>query len=409
MTDSLDLDVPTPDEAVTAAPASSELALTPPAPVAVVPLEQATARVPLTDQRTTEIEARAAAFVTGFVDLDPKDPEFARKVDDVAKLGNDKIMAASQASNRMLDRPTAALAGARGKGGDLQVQVADGLAKLRFQVEDLDPSKVGAGSILGDMFGMKNKWRNYFARYQSAQTHLNKILQSLESGADRLRKDNAAIDGEKVRLWELMRSLREYAELTAALDTQMVARIDTIRETDPERAKALTSEVLFPVRQKHQDLLTQLAVSAQGYLVLDMLRKNNVELVKGVERSCTTTVSSLRTAVLASQALTGQKMVLDQIDALNTTTESMILATSVMLKDQSAEIHQRAASSTISMETLQVSFQNIYDTIDAVDTFKAQAVESMQSTVDALSGQLAKAGQYLERTRTADASKQIGA
>ena len=71
------------------------------------------------------------------------------------------------------------------------------------------------------------------------------------------------------------------------------------------------------MRQKRQDLLTQLAVSVQGYLALDLIRRNNVELIKGVDRATTTTISALRTAVIVAQALSDQKLVLDQITALN--------------------------------------------------------------------------------------------
>jgi signal recognition particle GTPase len=37
--------------------------------------------------------------------------------------------------------------------------------------------------------------------------------------------------------------------------------------------------------------------------------------------------------------------------------------------------------------------------MDALDTFRAQAVESMQQTVTALEGQIVRAKPYLERTR----------
>src|SRR5690606_32329631 len=99
---------------------------------------------------------------------------------------------------------------------------------------------------------------------------------------------------------------------------------------DPEKAKALSQDVLFYVRQKHQDLLTQLAVSIQSYLAIDIIIKNNIELIKGVDRASTTTVSALRTAVVVAQALGNQKMVLDQITALNETTSDMIQRTSEM-------------------------------------------------------------------------------
>src|SRR2546428_13963908 len=66
---------------------------------------------------------------------------------------------------------------------------------------------------------------------------------------------------------------------------------------------------------------TQLAVNAQGYLALELVRKNNLELIKGVDRATTTTISALRTAVIVAQALTNQELVLNQITALNTTTD----------------------------------------------------------------------------------------
>src|SRR3546814_8681961 len=120
-------------------------------------------------------------------------------------------------------------------------------------------------------------------------------------------------------------------------------------------------------------------------MALDLVKKNNVELVKGVDRASSTTVSALRTAVTVAQALTNQKLVLEQITALNTTTANIIDSTGEMLKNQTARIHEQAASSTIPMETLKRAFQNIYDTMYSIDAFKLKALDSMKTTVDTLS------------------------
>jgi uncharacterized protein YaaN involved in tellurite resistance len=156
------------------------------------------------------------------------------------------------------------------------------------------------------------------------------------------------------------------------------------------------------VRQKHQDLLTQLAVSAQGYLALDLVRKNNLELIKGVDRATTTTIAALRTAVIVAQALANQKLVLDQITALNTTTSDLIVATSEMLRTQAADIQTQAASTTVNMDALRKAFDNIYTTMDMIDTFKAKAVESMSATVGSLTAELDHARTYLDRARRGD-------
>src|SRR5437879_12072342 len=153
------------------------------------------------------------------------------------------------------------------------------------------------------------------------------------------------------------------------LDDTVTGKLDSLEAADPEKARALKEDVLFYVRQKRQDLLTQLSVDVQAYLALDLIRRNNIELIKGVERATTTTVSALRTAVIAALALGNQRLVLDQVTALNTTTGNIIESTSQMLRQQTAEIQNQAAGATVSIEKLKAAFDNIYHTIDPLDTF----------------------------------------
>ena len=360
--------------------------------------------MPISEARSIELADRAKSFVASLDGMDPRAPEFAKKVGDVSTIGRDDIRSAAAVTNRMLERPVAALEAARGRGdeADPQRRVAATLIDLRLTIEELDPSKADEGGLrkfLRDLIPFRKQLQTYFARYASAQTHLDKIIRSLQNGQDSLLKDNAAVEGEKARLWETMNRLQEYAVLTGALDAALADRIAEVRVTDAAKADALTSDLLFEVRQKHQDLLTQLAVSAQGYLALDVVRKNNVELVKGVERATTTTISALRTAVIVAQALANQRLVLDQISALNTTTSNLIVATSQMLKQQSGEIAEQATSATVSLDSLETAFQNIYDTIDALDGYKVKAVETMAQTVSALQTRLAGATDYLERAK----------
>jgi len=194
-----------------------------------------------------------------------------------------------------------------------------------------------------------------------------------------------------------MGRLNQYIYIAERLDAKLAAMISQFEISDPEKAKALSQDVLFYVRQKHQDLLTQLAVSIQNYLAIDIVIKNNIELIKGVDRASTTTVSALRTAVIVAQALGNQKLVLDQITALNTTTSGMIERTSQMLKDNSVAIQQQAASATIGLPQLQAAFANIYATMDAIDTFKVEALDNMAATIGTLETEVTKSRSYLDR------------
>jgi uncharacterized protein YaaN involved in tellurite resistance len=100
--------------------------------------------------------------------------------------------------------------------------------------------------------------------------------------------------------------------------------------------------------------------------------------------------------------------VLDQITALNTTTSDLIESTSKLLAGQGVTIHEQAASSTIGIDKLEAAFTNVYQTIDAIDTLKVQALDSMAATVDNLKSQIDKAHVYLERAHAADHGDSTG-
>ncbi|WP_435210012.1 toxic anion resistance protein [Streptomyces sp. bgisy034] len=371
--------------------------LTPPEPVAAVPREKAGGLVPVDDGVRSDMAGKAAAYVEGLTGLDARSPEFAGKVGEITALGAGEMRTAAGQSNRMLERTIRSLPD---KGGDAQSQVAGSLVELRRVVEDLDPRDLPASKgrkFLSRLPG-GNRLRDHVAKYASAQGTLNRIVGSLRGGQDELRRDNAALQTERVRLWETMGKLQEYVVLTEALDTAVEEHIG--RVADPQQADGLRADVLFPVRQKHQDLLTQLAVCAQGYLAMDVVRRNNDELIKGVDRAATTTVSALRISVMLASALDNQKKVVEQVNALRGTTEDLIRGNAEMLATQSGEIQRIAADPAVGAETLRSAFQQIYRTLDAIDSYKVQATEAMAATVENLTAELQQASGYLERSRS---------
>ena len=379
--------------------------LEPPAAVAAVPVESASGRVRLKAEDVSALDAQVRQFIDDITSHDSQDPKFKEAVERIHSMGVKDIEASASVSNRMLERPVKSLEnGLFDKGAEIGKSLVD----LRRQIEALDPSRQGdlfsARKLLG-IIPMGNKLVDYFDKYQSSQSHLNAIIESLKRGKDELLRDNAAIEMEKANLWGLMERLEKYIHIGKKLDAELATRAAALEASDPEKARVVREEMLFYTRQKVTDLLTQMAVNIQGYLALDLIRKNNLELMKGVDRATTTTVSALRTAVIVAQALANQKLVLDQISALNTTTGNLIAGTSEMLRDQSTAIHQQAASSAIDITKLQQAFANIYQSMDAIADFKTKALGSMQTTVDTLSGELAKSRTYLDRVRRQESAQ----
>ena len=368
-----------------------------PQPVAVVPQDEADQLVKLDLTKVPELDAKVHDFVMHVLQTPVNTAVFDEKVNAIHQLGSAEIRASAQIANRMLDRPAKSMDKALFDNSP----IAKSLTELRSVVEELDPTRQGSLSSPRKFLGiipMGKSVQDYFRKYQSSQTHINAIIESLYHGKDELMKDNASIEQEKVNMWALMQSLRQYIYVGQKIDERLGQKIGELEATDPEKARVVKEELLFYVRQKNMDFLTQLAVNIQGYLALDMIRKNNLELIKGVDRATTTTIAALRTAVMVSQALSSQKLVLDQINALNSTTSSLIESTSVMLKRQTAQVHEQASGSSVDLEKLQKSFNHIYETMHTIDAFKVKALGNMQQTLHVLTQEVDRAQTYLDRS-----------
>jgi len=370
-----------------------EFTLTPPEPVTAIPAERAAGLITLGEDTRSEITVRAGKFAERLEALDVKSPEFTDLLDELLAVGEADMRAAAGVAGAMLDRTSRALTASP------QEHVTTSLTSLRRTVAELDPAKLPlTGRKLLGMFPVAAGAKRALDRYRAANEPVNALVVDLRGRQDVLRRDNAAIKGERQRLWKVMGKLAEAAAFAEAVDGAIETQAGVFDFTDPVRANALRGDVLYPIRQRHQDVLTQLAVSAQGYLALDLVRKNNDELIRGVERAVSTTVSALRVALLVSGALASQRDVLDEVAALQSTTDGLIRANSELLELQSAEIRKASSDPAVATETIRASFDRIYASIDAIDGFRADAVRTMATTVESLSGEIRRAEDHLRRS-----------
>ncbi|PPK70630.1 toxic anion resistance protein [Actinokineospora auranticolor] len=378
----------------------TDFALTPPDPVDPIPVDRAAGLVPLDEQTRGATAERAEKIAGELSGLDPRAPEFTAKVDELLALGEADMRVAATIAASLLDRTVDAASTA-------DQGVTGSLADLRRAVTALDPGDSGPRKLLG-LLPMGNQAKKLLDRYRAAGTPVNRLVLDLRGRQDQLRRDNAAIKGERARLWTTMTRLSAAAAFAEALDAAVEQRAGVLDIADPGAANALRADVLLPVRQRHQDVLTQLAVCAQGYLALDLVRRNNDELIRGVERACSTTVSALRIALVVSGALANQKNVLDELDALRGTTEGLMRGNSQLLADQTARMRAASADPAVGVATIRESFDQVYRSIDAIDSFRASAATTMATTVATLTEELRRAEGHLRRSRTGDISEITG-
>jgi uncharacterized protein YaaN involved in tellurite resistance len=388
------------DDALDAPLTPPEQQLTAPRPVGPVPPDKAIGKVPIADADKAGLDAQVADVARTLVELPLDGAEFKTAVDALGAMGNKEIVASANVANALLDRPARALSsGPLGKDSDVSKQMLD----LRRTIERLDPSRQGdlfkAPRKLLGMIPMGSKVQDYFRSYESSQSHLNAVIESLYRSRDQLMRDNASIEQEKANMWKLMGTLEQYAYLAGRIADEVSARIDAIEAADPQRARVLKEDVLFYARQKQQDIATQMAVNVQGYLALDLIKKNNTELQKGIGRATTTTVAALRTAVIVAQAIANQRLVLDEIAALNTTTGNLIAGNAKLLKANATRVYEQATTSSVDVETLKTAFATVMTAMDDISAFKVKALSSMEQTVNSLTGEVGKAKAYIENER----------
>ena len=237
------------------------------------------------------------------------------------------------------------------------------LSKLQRTMKDLDPSMIDFTKK--GLFGrVSNPIRAYFDKYQKADTVINDIMESLERGKTTLKNDNTTLEIEEIAMRDLTKRLAKEIEMGMLMDDEISHALDNAKANneDSDKISFVSEEILFPLRQRVMDMQQMIVVNQQGIIAIEVIRRNNKELIRGVDRAKNVTISALRTATIVASALYNQKIVLKKIDILNKTTNDLISGTSKMLKEQGVEIQKQAIENSISVDTLKNALS---DTLEA--------------------------------------------
>lgn len=262
-------------------------------------------------------------------------------------------------------------------------EVAQGLAELTLKMKDLDPSHIDFAKtgVLGKLF---NPVRMYFEKFKTADAEIATIVNSLTKGKKNLENDNVTLELEEKSMREITKKMQQNIELGMKLDNCLAdgiaqARIDG---KDEEKIRFIEEEILYPLRQRIEDFQQIQVVSQQGIIAMEVLRRNNKELIRSVDRANNVTVTALRTAVTVAGALYNQKIVLEKVDALNKTTNQMIESTAKMLRSQGVAIHEQASESTLNADVLKSAFEETFNALDDISNYKREALPRMAQTIE---------------------------
>lgn len=384
----------TPLQSASVTTAAEAFRLTP--PEVITPLDNQVARsaVPLPEEMQSAVEEQVQRFMDGLLSEDVQSEAFKQKLDSAFALGREEVsVASSLMSSRMLQ---ANFVGMEDSSAFKAIQ------EMRGHLDELNPGKQGdlfqPRKLLGFIpFG--NKLENYFRKYQGASGQLQKSMQQLYAARDDMQRDVVDLEATRGKLWDGMQRLSAAIHFAETLDARLHGKVEALKATDPVRAKALEQEVLFYARQNLQDMLTQQAVCTNGYLALDVLKKTGREMMNGCSRVATTGMSALAVAQTVARATGNQIKVMDMLAGVNSTVEGLIAESGRQLNTHVEKTTQFAQNPMVGIEKLKEMFDQTFKAMDAMDDFRSKSIEVMGQNNAIIKEQIARADQYIDRTR----------
>lgn len=383
--------------------AGKSFQLTPPEVLEPVREDKANEMVSVKPERLIDIEKRVDGFMSVLLSGDLHSQDFKDKLDQAFALGRQEVsVSAALLQSRLLEKNFV---------GAQDTPAFQAISELRSQLDKLNPGNDGdllePNRLLG-LIPWGNKLQAYFRRYQTAAAQIKTIMGQVYEARDDVQKDIVELEAQRTKIWDGMNKMAEAIRFAEMLDQKLIDKVEALKASDALRAKALEQEVLFYARQNLQDMLTQQAVSINGYLALDVIKKTGRELMNGCTRVATTGMSALAVAQTVARATGNQVEVMEMLHGVSGTIGKLIQQTGEQLNTHVTETSKFAEDPLLGIEAIKQMFAQTYQAMDAIDSFRSKAITVMGRNNEMIQSELARSHEYLDRVRRERAGEVLG-
>lgn len=371
------------------------MVLTPPEVLAPVARNDVNQLVNLKPERADALSTQVESYVQSLLAAELGSEEFRVKLDAANALGRQSIANASALTGRFMDKSF------MGFSDSLAFKTIN---ELRTVFADLNPSRAGDLLSPHKLFGLipyGNKLQAYFRKFDSAGGEIAKLMRELRTAQEEIKRDLTALADMEGQLWDGMNRIREAAFFAEKLDGRLASEVAALKQTNPLKSEALEQEVLFYVRQVHSDLLAQQLVNVNAYRQIGILKKTGREMVNGCDRMATTGMSALATAQAVARATGAQTQVMEMLNAGSQAIGDLVEQTSVMIGKHVETTGAFSSDPVIAVDQLKAAFDNTARAMDAMDTFRSQALDTMSKNTQLLKGMIESAERDISARRGA--------
>lgn len=254
------------------------------------------------------------------------------------------------------------------------------LAKImsKFDKEELNESR--EEGFFTKLFNSgKRTVERLFEKYQSLGSEIDKIYTEINKYKNELTKTNDMLDEMFIQNLEYYKQLEKY----------IIACNLIIKELENEdlpyyQEKALSGDpadtlnlesvnnALEMLKVRVYDLEMARMVSMQTAPQIRIIQKGNFKLIGKIHSAFIITIPIFKNGLIQAVTLKRQRLVAESMNALDKTTNELLLKNAQNIKNQSIEIAKLSSSSAIKIETLENTWKTIVEGINETNKIEEE-------------------------------------
>lgn len=358
------------------------------AEVTNIPREKIPGFIGLHLENENDLLAKVDHFIKLARQTEVSSSKFERLDQACTDLGRNEIKMSIAVSNYILDRPVESIDRTlMDESSTMQI-----LYDLRKVMIDLDPKGhdfSGVSKVLN--FTAKNRLKSYLAEYETSQDKFNAIFESLHLDKIAMVRESSKLAKEKTILWRLMQLLHKYAFIADVLSERLFKLTAEYQETDPSKAQAITNCLLTKIKRRKKDFYQQLKLCAVGYLLLEMLRANQIKLSSSLDNIIAGATAAVNSASLVQMEILDSKTLEDGIATWRHMSKKSLSDTMQMLKEKVNESNPNAEL----LALLTASSEAFFMDLSQLWKYKWYALSELQMAVVSFVEEADKSLNYL--------------
>lgn len=234
------------------------------------------------------------------LNLCSKDKEYKKLVDN---FGN-KTVKKVENTSKMFGNTVNQVANSIEYSNDIERNITN----LNDLVKKLDPSGIDFTAKSRLFF---NPIKTYFNKIKREESNIKSFIEDLKNKKDILKRDNITLEIEIKNLESIINLIDVEYENGVRLRDEIVKYLDSIQ--DRSKDVFYKQNVIEILDKRLFDFKQMSIIKGQSVLALEIICRNNREIIRNLEKIQNVTMEALNTAIMLANSLHNQKVILNNV------------------------------------------------------------------------------------------------